>query len=194
MSGPRRTLVLLILLLSLFLGFSSGEEGHVSPLSDLLGKTINFVILFGGLAFLLAKPLRKLLAEMGLAVANTIRETAKAKTDAEERLESLKVRLLSLEQEVRKIRGEGEIEGGREKERILSLARQESAKRRAFAAREIEGLAQSARAELNEHAAEVAVSLAQANIERRLTPELHSRLIDESIRSLDKLYEKPHSR
>ena len=194
MRRPKQTLALLILLMPLFLGFSRAEGSNVSPLTDLLGKTVNFIILFGGLGFLLAKPLRKFLAEIGLSVEKTIQETKRAKTEAEERLGSLKERMLSLGQEVKKIKGEGEAAGEREKERVLALARQESEKIRSFAAREIEALSQSARAELKEHAAEMAVSLARANIERRLTPELHSHLIDESIRKLEILYEKPHPR
>jgi F-type H+-transporting ATPase subunit b len=193
MRGPRLTPALVLLVLPLFLGFSSVEEGHTSPLTDLLGKTINFIILFGGLAYLLAKPLRKLLAEMGLAVKNTIQETAKAKTEAEEKLAALLARMQGLEQEARAIKDEGEKEGERERARILSLARKESERIRAFAAQEVETLTRSARAELNAHAAELAVSLARARIERRLTPELHSHLIDDSISRLDSLYEKPHS-
>jgi F-type H+-transporting ATPase subunit b len=194
MLKPKQRAAFLLVLLPLFLAFSSGEEPPVSPLTDLLGKTVNFIILFGGLGFLLAKPLRKYLAEMGLAVANTIQETQKARSEAEQRLESLGGRMRGLEQEVRKIKNEGEEAGHQEKERILALARQESEKIKVFAAQEIEALAQSAQAELKRHSAEMAVSLARANIERRLTPELHSRLIDESIRSLEALYEKSHSR
>jgi F-type H+-transporting ATPase subunit b len=185
---------LLLVLLPLWLGFSSDQESHISPLADLLGKTVNFIILFGGLGFLLAKPLRKFLAEIGLSVAETIRQTKRARADAENRLRSLKERMQNLEQEVRKIKDEGEETGAREKERLLALARQESGKIRTYAAREIEALAESAQAEIKRHAAELAVSLARANIERRLTPEIHSRLIDESIRSLETLYEKPSSR
>ena len=194
MLKPKLNAALLLGFLPLLLGFSSEQESHVSPLTDLLGKTVNFVILFGGLGFLLAKPLRKFLADMGLAVAQTIQETEKARTDAEDRLDSLRERMQDLEQEVRKFRDEGEEAGGREKERILALARQESEKIKSFAAQEIEALAQSAQAELKRHAAEMAVSLARTKIEGRLTPGLHSRLIDESIRILEALYEKPHSR
>jgi len=194
MLKPKQNAALLLVILPLLLGFSSEQESHVSPLTDLLGKTVNFVILFGGLGFLLAKPLRKFLKEIGLSVAKTMQETEKARTDAEDRLDSLRERMQRLEPEVRKIRDEGEEAGGLEKERILARARQESEKIKSFAAQEIEALSQSAQAELKRHAAEMAVSLARTSIERRLTPELHSRLIDESIVSLERLHGKPHSR
>jgi F0F1-type ATP synthase membrane subunit b/b' len=194
MPNRKRCAGLVLLLVPLWLGFSSAGESRVSPLADLLQKTVNFVILFGGLGFLLAKPLRKLLTEMGLSVAETIKDTEKARKDAEGKLQALQERMLTLEQEVRKIRSDGEEAGRREKERTLDTARQESGRIRSLAAQEIQALAQAAQAEVRERAAEAAVSLARAGIERRLTPELHSRLIDESIRSLETLYEEPHSR
>lgn len=194
MLKPKSNAAVWLVLLPFLMGFYSEQESHVSPLADLLGKTVNFVILFGGLGLLLAKPLQKFLAEIGLSVAKTIQETEKARTDAEDRLESLRQRMQGLEQEIRKVKNEGEETGAREKERILALARLESERIQSFAAQEIEALAQSAQAELKKHAAGLAVSLARTNIERRLTPELHSRLIDKSIRSLETLYEKPRSR
>jgi len=176
------------------MGFVSEPESHASPLADILGKTVNFLILFGGLSFLLAKPLRKFLAEIGLSVEKTIRETERARTEAVDRLESLKKRMESLEEEIRDIKTEAEEAGNRERERALALARRESEKIRLLAAQEIEILAQAAKAELRAHAADIAVSLARANLERRLTPEAHSRFIDDSIRNLEALDEKFHSR
>lgn len=190
----KRPVAYILLLLPLWLGFFSEEGSHASPLADLLGKTVNFVILFGGLAFVLAKPLRRFLAEMGLSVAETIKDTEKAKQEAEEKLRSLRERMLTLDQEVRKIKNDGEEAGRKEKERTQLLARREAERIRSFTAQEIQALAQGARAEIRERAAEAAVARARANIQRRLTPELHSRLIDESIHSLETRYEKSHSR
>ncbi len=184
---------LLVMLLLLTLGFSSSEETHGSPLVDILGKTINFLLLFGGLGFLLAKPLRKFLEEAGLAVEKTIRKTERAKNDAEQKLETLQERMKGLESEVRKIKEDGLEAGKRDKDRLLAEARKEVDRIKALAEVEIQTHAQAAQAQLREYAAEMAVSLAESNIQRRLTPELHTRLIDESIQQLDRLYEKAHS-
>jgi len=194
MLRPKPNAAFLLVLLPFLLGFSQAEESHVSPPTDLLGKTVNFIILFGGLGFLLAKPLRKYLAEIGLSVEKTIQGTERAKVDSEQRLGLLQERMRGLEQEVRKIKGEGDEAGQKEREQVLALARQESEKIRSFAAQEIDALSQSARTELKRYAAEIAVSLARADIERRLTPELHSRFIDESISRLERLHEKPDTR
>lgn len=188
------TVALLFFLLPLVLGFSSGEETHHgSPLVEMLGKTVNFLILFGGLGFLLAKPIRKLLEEAGRAVGLTIQKTEDAKKDAVQKLAALQDKMAGLESEVRKIREDGEEAGRREKERLLATARQEVDRIKSLADLEIRTHAEAAQAELREYAAELAVSLAEENIKRRMTPELHARLIDRSIRQLDRLHEKASS-
>ncbi|MGB7296877.1 MAG: ATP synthase F0 subunit B [Candidatus Aminicenantales bacterium] len=188
------TLALLFFLLPLVLGFSLGEEAHHgSALTDILGKTINFIILFGGLGFLLAKPLRKLLEEAGLAVAQTIQKIESAKKDAKHKLAALQEKMAGLESEVRKIREDGQEAGKQDRDRLLAQARLEVDRIKSLTELEIQMHAQTAQTELREYAAELAVSLAEANIERRMTPELHARLIDNSIRQLDRLNGKAHS-
>ncbi len=186
--------IFLLLILPLFLCFSSSEEkAQSSAWVDFLAKTINFVILFGGLAFLLAKPLRKFLGELALSIRKTIEETEKARREAEEKFGLIKRRLQGLEGEIQAIRKDGEESGKTEKNRIQSLAREEAEKIKEFSSQEIEAHAQKISRELREYAAELAVSLAQAKIEQRLTPDIHARLIDESIAGLEKLYEKSDS-
>jgi F-type H+-transporting ATPase subunit b len=186
--------VILLFVLPLFLCFSSSEEkAQVSGWVDFLAKTINFVILFGGLAFLLAKPLRKFLGELALSIRKTMAETENARSEAEEQFELTKRRLQGLGEEVEAIRQGGEKAGTAEKERIQSLTRAEAEKSKDFSRQEIEVHAQRIRRELREYVADLAVSQAKAKIEKRLTPDIHSRLVDESIEGLAKLYEKSDS-
>ncbi len=192
---PRRIqTIFLLLVLPLFLCFSLSEEKvQSSAWIDFLAKSVNFVILFGGLAFLLAKPLRKFLEELALSIKKTIQETERARREAEEKFEAIKKQIQGLGAEIQAIRKDGEEAGRKEKERIQSLARREAERIKDFSRQEIEAHAQKVRRELREYAAELAVSLAQAKIERRLTPDIHARLIDESIEGLGKLYEKSDS-
>ncbi len=193
MPWKKPTLVLLFLLLPLALGFSEAEETHGSALTDILGKTVNFLILFGGLGFLLAKPIRKFLEEAGLAVEKTIQKTERAREDAQQKLDTLKERMEGLESEARKIREDGRESGKHDSDRLLSKARLEIDKIKSLTELEISMHAQAAQAELREYAAELAVSRAETNIKRRMTPELHARLIDDSIRQLDRLNAKTDS-
>jgi F-type H+-transporting ATPase subunit b len=193
MSGKKLTFALLLFFIPFALGFSSAEETHGSALTDILGKTVNFIILFGGLGFLLAKPLRRFLEEAGLAVEKTIQKTKDARRDAEQKLEALMERMAGLESEVRKIREAGRTAGKKDGDSLLSQARQETDKIKSQTELEIKMHAQAARAELREYAAELAVTLAEKNIKRRMTPALHARLIDDSIRQLDSLNDKAHS-
>jgi F-type H+-transporting ATPase subunit b len=186
--------VLLWLFLPLFLCFSVSEEkAQASAWTDFAAKSVNFILLFGGLAFILAKPLKKFLGELTLSVEKIMQETERARREAEENVAAIKKRLQSLEEEILAIRKNGEEAGQKEKERILSLARREADRIKYFAQQEIDAHVLEAGRGLREYAAELAVSLAKAKIEKRLTPELHSRLIDESIEGLTKLYEKSHS-
>ncbi len=186
--------ILLFLFLPLFLCFSSAEEhAQVSALTDFLGKALNFILLFGGLAFVLVKPIRRYLEARTAAIREMIDRAITSRKEAEERLEAMRRRLQGLEEEVRKIRDGGEAEGEKTRKDILERARVEAEKLREFARQEIESRLQDARGELRGYAAELAVSLAQAKIEKRLTPGLHSRLIEESIEQLGSLYEKSNS-
>jgi F-type H+-transporting ATPase subunit b len=186
--------VLLLFFVPLFLTFSLSEEkAQNSAWIDFAAKSVNFILLFGGLALILAKPLKRFLGELTLSVEKIMQETEKARREAEDSVAAIKKRLQGLEAEILAIRKNGEEAGQKEKERILSLARQEADRIKYFALQEIDAHVLEAGRELREYAAELAVSLAKAKIEKRLTPELHSRLIDESIEGLTKLYEKSHS-
>jgi F-type H+-transporting ATPase subunit b len=192
MPGKKRA-ALLLLLVPLFLCAASAEESHRSPFMDYLGKAVNFALLFGGLGFLLAKPLRAFLEARASRLKATMEEAEIARKEAEERLAAIRRRLEGLEQEADRVRKAGELDGRQERESILEQARRETEKLTVFAGQEIKHQGQEAARELRAYAAALAVSRARARIEERLTPELHSRLIDESIGDIGKLNENSHS-
>jgi F0F1-type ATP synthase membrane subunit b/b' len=83
----RRPALSLLLVLPLLL-FMSAEEGrHGSATLDFLGKVVNFVILFGGLTFVLRKPVRALLKKRSAEIEQTLRRTEDSRAEAEKKLE-----------------------------------------------------------------------------------------------------------
>jgi len=190
-----RTVVLLVLLaLPMFLGFSSTEEEHHDGNSmAFVGKIVNFLVLFGGLGFLMYKPVLKFLDARGREIEHNMKETADNRRAAEGRLNDARRRKDELTREISSIRDEAESQGGREKERILAETESEAQRLKNQATQDIETLSRYGVSELRAFAAALATRRAGQRIRERLTPDDHSRLIDQSIERLEKLYEKPSS-
>ncbi len=189
----RKKLILILLVLPFFIFMSPEEEEHSSGIMDFLGKTVNFIILFGGLTYLLYKPIRSFLEKRAQNIETSLKEAADSRKDAEQRLKEIEKRLAGLEKEIEKVMKEAENEGEREKEEILLKAQKETEKIKYFAKQEIDALTRSRIRELREYSAVLATALAEERIKRKMSPELQSLLINRSIERLDKLDEKPNS-
>lgn len=190
----KRHALIVISLLPLFVFASAEEGGHPSVLADLLAKFLNFALLFGGLALVLAKPLKAFLQQAADIARKALAEAAAGKEEAEQRLGAIRDRLAQVGEEARRIEEGGTDLGRRDKARIAELAAREAEKVKAMAREEIESRAQAAERGLRQYAAELAVSLARRRIDSRLTPELQARLIDESIDILGRENEERSAR
>jgi F-type H+-transporting ATPase subunit b len=188
----KRSLIF-VLFLCLFFHAALAEEEPSSHSMDLLGKALNFLILFGGLAFVLYKPLRNFLSARAQKIESTLRETKNSWEEAEDKLAQVKERLKNLEEEITEIKKNGEVEGQKQRQRIMEEAHQEAERLRRFAQEEIEMLTRAGIRELKEHAAELTTRLAEEKIRRRITPEMASGLIDKSIQKIESLYEESNS-
>jgi F-type H+-transporting ATPase subunit b len=174
-----------------FLLFMSAEEGgRVSATMDFLGKLVNFLILFGGLAFVMRKPLKAMLAKRTVDIGETIRDAEGAKAGAETKAGESRSRVAHLEEEVRGLKAAAEEEGRRQTERISRAAAEEAERLKKLARREVEEQVRLGVRELKAHAAARATDLARERIRKRLTPELQAALIDKSIDRLSRLNEK----
>jgi len=193
--GQRLITVNLMVLGSLsFMLATETEHGPSgSAWLDFAGKTINFLILFGGLGYFLYRPLKQWLHNKTLTIARLLEENARARKEAEEKLASVKERLSGVDREIEALRKKAEVEGLREKERILSLAREEAARIEKLRELEIEALRRGAIRELKAYAASLAATLAETRIRQKLNLELHRRLIRRSIERLAKLDESPNT-
>ncbi len=190
----RKAAAAVLLVLPLLVFMSAEEGGKISASMDFIGKTVNFLILFGGLGFLLRKPLAAMLAKRSADIRETIRLADAGKADAERRHGESESRIRELEDEVRRMMATAEGVAQGEKERIAGLAAAESQRIRRFAEQEIEQQLRTAKQELRAYAAEAATALARERIRRRLTPADQAALIERSIDRLSSLHEKPGPR
>ncbi len=189
-------LIFLFLILASEVVASEEEASHSSPSAwvDFAGKVINFIILFGGLTYLLYRPLRSFFQNRSFGVQKKLEELADNREEAERTLSLLSEQLAKLEEEIEKIRAAADEEGKKEKEKILTLAKEEASRIARLASLEIEAMKKGAVRQLKSHAAALAVALAEARIREKLNPEVHRRLIRRSMERLAKLYESNDSR
>lgn len=190
MKNPTIKILLILLLLPFFISMVSADEEHSSNFRDFIGKTINFIILFGGLAYFLFKPIRNFLQKRSEDIKQGLKDAEDAKREAELKLREAKARLATLEDEIEKLKKDAEIEGHKEKERIIQLAQQEAERIKYFAKQEIEMLMRAGIQDLKQYTAELASALAEERIKKKMSREDQSFLIDKSIEKLDELYEK----
>ena len=190
----RNKSILLILFIVPFLLFmSSAEESHPSPIKDFLGKVVNFLVLFGGLAYLLRKPLGSFLQERSDSLAKILKGAKKSREEASERLGEIESRMENLDDEVEQLRQEAESEGQALHQRTIEGAKKDAERLKRFARSEIEMLTKDAIREIKEYTADIAADLVRKRIRDRVTEEHQSSLIDKSIERLEKLHEKSNA-
>jgi F-type H+-transporting ATPase subunit b len=188
---PHKKIVILILILMpLLLGMSSAEEPSASNSKDFIGKVINFLILFGGLSYLLRKPLGNFLQGRARSLQNSIREARDSRQKAEEGLREVESRLEKMDKEIKEIRQKAEAESADLHKGIVQEADRDAERLRSLARQEIERLTRAGILEIREHMADLSTDLARRNILARMNEESQSSLIDRSIERLEKLYEK----
>ena len=190
----RSPLPILLFAVPLLLAMSAEEGGHVSATMDFLGKVVNFLILFGGLTFVMRKPVKAMLAKRTVDVGETIRKAEAARTGSESQAAAARAKLAGLDHEVRSLKTAAAEEGRRETERIAQAARDEAERLKKFTRQELDEQVRLGVRELKAYAAARATDLARDRIRKRLTPETQAALIEKSIDMLSRLHEEPAPR
>jgi F-type H+-transporting ATPase subunit b len=186
--------VLIFAVLPFLLFMSVEEEHHESNPLAFIAKVVNFLILFGGLTYLLRKPIKQFLADRAVKIGTTISDAEESRHGAETDLGKTEKRLKELSREIEKLKEKAVLEGEREKERIIWAAREEGERMKEAAGQEIEMISRAGIRGLKEYAVTLAAAEAMQRIQERLTPEKHTQLIDDSIERLEDLYETSRSR
>ncbi len=152
--------------------------------SIFLGQLINFVVLFGTLAYFLWKPLNNYLKGKSEEVAETLKQSEDLKADSLSKLEQMRIRFRQLEEEIESMKQVAEREALLERERIREEASRESERLKRMAREEIDMLTKVSLRDLKAYAIDLGVALAEKRMKEKLTPELHRKLIYKAIENL----------
>lgn len=187
-----KNIAYLILFLTPFLlSMSSMEESSASETVAFIGKVINFLLLFGGLTFLLRKPLGNFLQQRSDSLRSTMLEAEDSRQKAELKLKDIESRMEKLDEDTKRILQAAEAESADLRKSIVQETNKDVERLKRLARQEIERLTQAGIMEVREHMAVLATDLARQNILDRMSGEYQSSLIDRSIERLENLYEKP---
>lgn len=162
---------------------AAAGDDHGSPLS-IVWKWGNFILLFGGLAYYLRRPLREFLRTRARGIEEGLASGKRAQEEAAAKMSAIEARLARLDEEIEGLKQRADRESEEERQRILDSSHAEAEKFVALARREIEGMQRSARLELKVHVARLAVELAEERLREDLEPGQNQRIISRFVRSL----------
>ena len=163
-------------------GESSGEKQK----PDLTGwKWANFVVLAGGLGYLIGKNAGPFFAARSRQIRQDMVEAGGQRQEADARMAAVERRLAGLESDIASLRAESHAQAQAETGRMAQQTAVEMANIQAQADREIAAAAKAARAELKRYAAQLAVGLAAGKIRERMTPAAQNALVEGFVRDLD---------
>jgi F-type H+-transporting ATPase subunit b len=131
--------------------------------------TLTFLIFAGGIVYFVRKPLSQHLVTRADIVERAIAEATRAKEDAERRAREAEARLAALDDEVRRMKSDFEVQGRAEAERIEKAAVEMSAKIARDAEETIGAESERARESLRAEASRLALQLAEERIKGLLS-------------------------
>lgn len=141
-------------------------------------KIANFVLLAGGLGYLIGKSGGPFFRNRGQEIRRGIAEATRMKEEAEARAAEVERRMAGLEAEIEALRANAGAEMRAEAERVHQETAAQIARVQSHAEQEIASAAKAARQQLKAYSAELAVELAERKIRARLTPPIDESLVD----------------
>jgi len=149
--------------------FASGHvpEGYWF---ELMAKSVNAVVFFGFLFWLLKKPVVNALSSQRENLSLQLEDAERKEKEAAARLDQIEKRMSGLKAEVEEVLKKTDEAANREKQRILEQAKLEADKVRSIAEREIEIRFRTARNELRKYMTDLAVEKAEAILLDKMEP------------------------
>jgi F-type H+-transporting ATPase subunit b len=177
----KRILVLVVFSAATLAAADAPAPAELSP----IWRWANFLILAGVLGYVMAKFLPPLFASRSTEIRQGISEAQQMKQDAERRSAEMDARLNALGADIEKFRTQSTAEMQQEGERISRETAVQIKKIEQQAAVELESVGKTARRQLKEYAAELALGLAEERLRGRMDNATESALVDGFVRDLE---------
>jgi F-type H+-transporting ATPase subunit b len=170
-------------------GFALAKEGEGgAPYFGDLGQAIAAMLTFAVLVLVLGKwvwkPIVRQLERREEAIQTSIENAEKRQREAEEALEEYKSQLAQARTQAQQIVAEGQRRAADERKVILEKAEEQAGELTEEAREEIRRAKEEAVQDLRDLTASMATELASRLIGRKLSPEDHERLVDESLEEI----------
>jgi F0F1-type ATP synthase membrane subunit b/b' len=150
------------------------ESGGLAP--GVLFRWLNFAIVFGGIAYLIAKHGGSFFRANAKAIAASITEASAAKAEADRELHAVETKIARLNQEIAALREAARRDSEVEAERLVASGRMEIEKIKQAARGELAASERAAQQELRAIAASMAVERAGALVRSRMNGEIRARI------------------
>jgi len=163
---------------------ASEKEKSFQPPNEVLYKVINFVILVGGLGYVLRKPLAEFLSSRSASIRKGLEEGRKALENSQAQLRTVEEKLARLEAEIGEFKASARREMEAESLRLQQASTEEAARILESARAQTETAVRAAKLELKQYAAQKSVAFAEDLIRARLDPSGRSRLVTQFVANL----------
>jgi F0F1-type ATP synthase membrane subunit b/b' len=178
------------LVLLLFVKFPASAQQHESQAqkaAESTGETehgpsifwgwLNFLLLAGGLGYLIKKNAGPYFAKRSLEIRKGMVEAEAESAASDAKVAEVDRRLANLQAEIEALRRGAQQEAEADAQRVRREAAAEMAKIQSHVAEEIASAAKSATLDLRRYSADLALGLAEQKIAARLSPEMQDRLV-----------------
>ena len=177
------TVAVFLIVPSQVLAAAEGEHEGILPT---VARLFNFAILIGVLVYFLRSPIAEYLRTRSAQIREALVTAAEVRKTATAQLDEVKRQLASLPAELEMLRKRGAEDTAAEQARVAAAATAERTRLLEQTRREIDMRLRVARRELTEHAAQLAVQVAEERIRRTITADDHVRLLDRYATQLGK--------
>jgi F-type H+-transporting ATPase subunit b len=163
---------------------AGGHAEHAESMLQIIARWANFAVLFGGLAYLLRKPLSDFFRTRKENILTGLQQAQDAQAAAKARLDEIEQRLAGLAAEISALRAEAEHESQLDREKVLGDARREVDRVVEQSRQEIERIGRMMQREIKEKIADQVIDRAGRQLLTQMTQDDQKRVVLRFVKNL----------